>query len=73
MSIGVAVFDRDQRLVTANRQYGELLSSARRTLLTPGAALRGFQRFNDLRDVPGAGHASPIHHHPWRRSRRKCR
>ena len=26
MSIGVAVFDKDQRLVTANRQYGELLS-----------------------------------------------
>ncbi|HEY9346936.1 MAG TPA: PAS-domain containing protein, partial [Inquilinus sp.] len=25
MSIGVAVFDRDQRLVTANRRYGELL------------------------------------------------
>ncbi len=25
MSIGVAVFDQDQRLVTANRRYGELL------------------------------------------------
>ena len=25
MSIGVAVFDKDQRLVTANRRYGELL------------------------------------------------
>ncbi|HET6619975.1 MAG TPA: NahK/ErcS family hybrid sensor histidine kinase/response regulator [Dongiaceae bacterium] len=59
MSIGVAVFDRDQRLVTANRQYGELLNLPA-TLLTPGAALRGFQRFNDLRDVPDLGTASPI-------------
>ena len=59
MSIGVAVFDKDQRLVTANRQYGELLSLPA-TLLTPGAALRSFQRFNDLRDVPELGTASPI-------------
>jgi two-component system, sensor histidine kinase len=58
MSIGVAVFDKDQRLVTANRQYGELLSLPA-TLLTPGAALRSFQRFNDLRDVPELGTASP--------------
>jgi PAS domain S-box-containing protein len=53
------VFDKDQRLVTANRQYGELLSLPA-TLLTPGAALRSFQRFNDLRDVPELGTASPI-------------
>ncbi|HET6160199.1 MAG TPA: NahK/ErcS family hybrid sensor histidine kinase/response regulator [Dongiaceae bacterium] len=59
MSIGVAVFDKDQRLVTANRQYGELLSLPA-TLLTPGASLRSFQRFNDLREVPELGTASPI-------------
>ncbi len=59
MSIGVAVFDKDQRLVTANRQYGELLSLPA-TLLTPGASLRSFQRFNDLRNVPELGTASPI-------------
>ncbi|HEY1383570.1 MAG TPA: PAS-domain containing protein, partial [Dongiaceae bacterium] len=59
MSIGVAVFDRDQRLVTANRQYGELLGLPA-TLLTPGASLRSFQRFNDLRGVPDLGTASPL-------------
>lgn len=57
MSIGVAVFDRDQRLVTANRQYGELLGLPP-DLLAPGASLRAFQRFNDLRNVPELGMAS---------------
>src|SRR5688572_7766371 len=57
MSIGVAVFDRDQRLVTANRQYGELLGLPAE-LLAPGAPLRAFQRFNDLRSVPELGTAS---------------
>ncbi|HWA47832.1 MAG TPA: PAS-domain containing protein, partial [Dongiaceae bacterium] len=57
MSIGVAVFDRDQRLVTANRQYGELLGLPAE-LLAPGAPLRAFQRFNDLRNVPELGVSS---------------
>lgn len=59
MSIGVAVFDRDQRLVTANRQYGTLLGLPV-TLLNPGSTLRAFQRFNDFRSVPELGTASPF-------------
>jgi len=59
MSIGVAVFGPDQRLMTANRQYGELLGLPE-ILVTPGASLRAFQRFNDLRNVPELGTASLI-------------
>lgn len=59
MSIGVAVFDSEQRLVTANRRYGELLELPAQ-LLIPGASLHSFQRFNDLREVPELGTASLI-------------
>ncbi|MEK1932865.1 MAG: NahK/ErcS family hybrid sensor histidine kinase/response regulator, partial [Pararhizobium sp.] len=54
MSIGVAVFDREQRLMTVNRRYGELLELPE-NLLTVGATLQSFQRFNDLRNVPELG------------------
>jgi len=57
MSIGVAVFDKDQRLVTANRRYGELLELPA-SLTTQGATLHSFQRFNDQRDVSELGTAS---------------
>ena len=59
MSIGVAVFDSEQRLVTANRRYGELLELPPQ-LVTPGATLHSFQRFNDLREVSELGTASLI-------------
>ena len=59
MSIGVAVFDSEQRLVTANRRYGELLELPPQ-LVTPGATLYSFQRFNDLREVSELGTASLI-------------
>ncbi len=59
MSIGVAVFDKDQRLVTSNRRYGELLELPP-PLVTPGASLHAFQRFNDLRKVSELGTASLI-------------
>ncbi|HEX6958311.1 MAG TPA: NahK/ErcS family hybrid sensor histidine kinase/response regulator [Ferrovibrio sp.] len=59
MSIGVAVFDREKRLVTANRRYGELLDLPA-TLLTPGATLGSFQHFNDMRNVPELGAASAV-------------
>lgn len=59
MSIGVAVFDKENRLVTANQRYGELLDLPA-PLLTPGVALGSFQRFNDLRNVPELGTASAL-------------
>lgn len=59
MSIGVAVFDQDQRLMTVNQRYGELLELPA-NLLTVGATLHSFQRFNDLRNVPELGVSSPI-------------
>jgi len=58
MSIGVAVFDRDHRLVTANRRYGELLELPAE-LRRPGASYRRFQEFNDARGAPALGTASP--------------
>lgn len=59
MSIGVAVFDRDQHLVTANRRYGELLELPAE-LRRAGASYRRFQEFNDARGAPALGTASPI-------------
>lgn len=59
MSIGVAVFDQEQRLMTVNQRYGELLELPPH-LLRVGATLHNFQRFNDLRNVPELGVASPI-------------
>ncbi len=72
MSIGVAVFDKDQRLVTANRQYGELLEPARHLAdaRRRAAQLPALQR--SARRA-GAGHRLAHHHHPWRRRRRKSR
>jgi PAS domain S-box-containing protein len=59
MSIGVAVFDRDQHLVTANRRYGELLELPTE-LRRAGSSYRRFQEFNDSRGAPALGTASPI-------------
>jgi PAS domain-containing protein len=59
MSIGVAVFDRDQHLVTANRRYGELLELPAE-LRRAGASYRRFQEFTDARGAPALGTASPI-------------
>nr|WP_298683531.1 PAS domain-containing hybrid sensor histidine kinase/response regulator [uncultured Dongia sp.] len=59
MSIGVAVFDQEQRLMTVNQRYGELLELPP-NLLAVGATLYAFQRFNDLRNVPELGVSSPI-------------
>lgn len=58
MSIGVAVFDRDQHLVTANRRYGELLELPAE-LRKPGASYRRFQEFNDARGAPALAIATP--------------
>src|SRR3546814_15448542 len=46
MSIGVAVFDRSHKLVTAHRRYGDLVARPA-DLMTHAAYTRAFPVFND--------------------------
>lgn len=59
MSIGVAVFDRQGRLVTANSRYQEMLGLPD-ALACPGASYRSFQEFNDARGAFELGTAQTV-------------